>query len=230
MPEERNRVLVDHMSRWLFVTEPSGIENLEREGICSGVHLVGNAMIDSLLKVRDRLADCDIRARLGLEEKYCVLTLHRPGNVEDACRFRSILDALAPIAELAPIAFPVHPRTRRALEGVAIPKGLHLMDPLGYIDFIALVADAALVLTDSGGIQEETTVLGVPCLTMRPNTERPITIEHGTNQLVDTDPGRLLALGREALEGRSRGGSIPELWDGRAAERIVKILLDEIEG
>jgi UDP-N-acetylglucosamine 2-epimerase (non-hydrolysing) len=228
MPEERNRVVVDRLSRWLFASERSGVENLAREGTQRGVHLVGNVMIDSLVRVRDRLSRSNVRRELGLPAAYGVLTLHRPGNVDDPARFQALLDVLAPLSERLTLVFPVHPRTRAALSAAALPPGLVLVDPLGYLDFVALMAQAVVVLTDSGGIQEETTVLGIPCLTLRPNTERPATVEQGTNELVDGDGERLLALGEQALAGEFKKGCVPDLWDGRAASRICDVLLRDL--
>ena len=223
MPEEGNRVLVDRVSRWLFATEPAALQNLAAEGVTEGVHLCGNVMIDSLLKVLPRAREC-----LGLPERYCVLTLHRPCNVDDRARFARILRALAPITAQMPLVYPVHPRARASLDTLELPEGLRSIDPLGYLEFVGLVAEATLVLTDSGGLQEETTVLGVPCMTLRPNTERPITIELGTNELVDTDETRIRELGQRALDGDWKKGSIPDGWDGHAAERIVAVLADAL--
>lgn len=228
MPEERNRVLVDRLARWLFVSEPSGMANLAAEGVKAGAHLVGNTMIDSLLEIIPRARALNVRERLGLAGRYSVMTLHRPGNVDDPGRLRALLEALAPIASQAPLVFPVHPRTRSKLERVQLPAGLRCLDPMTYVDFLGLVADASLVLTDSGGLQEETTVLGVPCITLRPNTERPITLEIGTNELVDGDPEKIRTLGARALAGEWKAGRVPEGWDGHAAERLVKILADDL--
>ena len=228
MPEEGNRVLVDRVSRWLFATEPAALRNLAAEGITEGIHLCGNVMIDSLLKVLPRAREARARERLGLPERYCVLTMHRPGNVDDRARFGRMLRALAPITAQVPLVYPVHPRARASLDTLELPEGFRCIDPLSYLEFVGLVAEATLVLTDSGGLQEETTVLGVPCMTLRPNTERPITIELGTNELVDTDETRIRELGQRALDGAWRKGSIPDGWDGRAAERIVAVLVDAL--
>lgn len=232
MPEEINRIVTDVLSDLLFVTEPSGAENLRREGIDPRkIHFVGNVMIDTLRTFQKMAADSTILKTLNLSPRaFAVLTLHRPDNVDDAGKFGRLLDALEPIQRTHPIVFPVHPRTRVNLDrnGLAArlekTPGLRLIEPLGYLDFLKLLDSAALVLTDSGGIQEETTVLGVPCLTLRENTERPITIEQGTNQLVGTDPQRILAAYRTALS-RERTPRVPDLWDGRAAERIVDVIL-----
>jgi len=228
MPEERNRVLVDRVSRWRFATEPAALCNLAAEGITGGVHLCGNVMIDSLLRVLPRARETRTREHLGLPEHYGVLTMHRPGNVDDQAHFGRTLRALAPITAQVPVVYPVHPRARASLDSLELPDGFRCIDPLGYLDFVGLVADATLVLTDSGGLQEETTALGVPCMTLRPNTERPITIELGTNELVGADEARIRELGQRALDGSWKKGSIPDGWDGHAAERIVTVLADAL--
>ncbi len=229
MPEEINRILTDAISHWLFVTEPSGVANLRREGVAEErIHLVGNVMIDTLLACRDLCRRSNILSDLGLTGRpYGVLTLHRPANVDDPSVLGGLLDAIGQIQRELPVVFPVHPRTRKALAGrnLAAMPGLIVVDPLGYLDFMRLLSKARLVLTDSGGIQEETTVLGIPCLTLRNNTERPTTIEQGTNTLVGLDPERIVAVARRVLVGPSRDARIPDLWDGRAATRIVDILL-----
>jgi len=229
MPEEINRILTDAISRFLFVSERSGVENLRREGI-AGEHvvLVGNVMIDTLLACRRRSESSPILADLGLSNRhYAVLTLHRPANVEDPAVFRGIMAAVGRLGRALPIVFPVHPRTRAVLDGSRAFSTPHLIptEPLGYLDFMKLLANARLVLTDSGGIQEETTVLGVPCVTLRENTERPVTVEQGTNVLAGLEPERIVAVSLGALERPPCAGRIPELWDGRAAERIVESLM-----
>ncbi len=228
MPEEINRVLTDAISRWLFVTERAGLENLRREGVPEArIFFVGNVMIDTLLATRDLSERSTILDELGLAGRpYAVLTLHRPANVDDPAVFRGVMLAVTQLCRELPIVFPVHPRTRKALADVAPGDltDLHLTDPLGYLDFMKLVGAARLVLTDSGGIQEETTVLGVPCLTLRENTERPVTVEQGTNALVGLDPARIVAAGREALARPAGPAPVPELWDGRSSARIVDIL------
>jgi UDP-N-acetylglucosamine 2-epimerase (non-hydrolysing) len=228
MPEETNRLLTDAISQWLFVSESSGVANLRREGVPQErIFFVGNVMIDTLLAFRARSEESPILDDLRLRNRdYAVLTLHRPANVDDPATFRGLMTALGRLQREVPIVFPVHPRTRKALgeqTAAAMPK-LLLTEPLGYLDFLKLLAHARLVLTDSGGIQEETTVLGVPCLTMRKNTERPITVEVGTNILVGDDPERIASVGLHLLKSRPRPARIPDLWDGRAAERIVTIL------
>ena len=231
MPEEINRLLTDAISDLLFVTEPSGLANLKREGIApEKVHFVGNVMIDTLMRNLERARGRPILADLGLTPRgYAVLTLHRPSNVDDPATLGRLLAALETIGRQMPILFPVHPRTRQSLTRFgladeAAARGLRLIEPLGYLDFLRLMAEARLVLTDSGGIQEETTILKVPCLTLRENTERPITVEVGCNQLVGTDPARIEAAFRHVMAARESTCRTPDLWDGRAAGRIVDVL------
>ncbi len=236
MPEEINRLLTDAISDILFCTEQSGVDNLRREGVLrEKVFLVGNVMIDTLLRSRERADRSTILEDQGLEAGgYAALTLHRPSNVDDPVVLARILDALEEIQRELPIVFPLHPRTRGSLERSALGRraaalpNLRLMEPLGYLDFLRLMSSAAVVLTDSGGVQEETTILKVPCLTLRQNTERPITTEIGSNQLVGTDPESILAAYREIRAGRGPRCGTPPLWDGRAAERTVEILLREL--
>lgn len=234
MPEEVNRILTDALSDWLFVTEPSGEENLRREGVAAErIHLVGNVMIDTLLANVEKARGRDTLGRFGLEPRaYAALTLHRPSNVDDPDQLRALFDVLEEIHEEIPVVFPVHPRTQAAIEsrlGGRAPK-LRMTEPLGYLDFLRLLSDARLVLTDSGGIQEETTVLGVPCLTLRENTERPVTVQQGTNQIVGTDPATIRTEVRKILDGKGRKGRIPDLWDGGAAGRIVDVLERDLGG
>ena len=233
MPEELNRILTDAVSDLLFTTSPDADENLKAEGIpAERIHRVGNVMIDSLLRFFDRLRSSSILSRIGVEPRgYALVTLHRPSNVDRREDLEQVATLLEQLAGRLPVVFPVHPRTRRRLEAeglagrLAACQELHLREPEGYIDFVRLLAQARVVLTDSGGIQEETTVLGIPCLTMRPNTERPITITEGTNRLVGSDPGRVLRAVEEVIATEAPGtGRRPELWDGRAAERIVAVL------
>ena len=244
MPEEINRVVTDAISDLLFITEESASSNLLREGVApERIHFVGNVMIDALEASRPRWSRSRVMERLGLTSSasYAVLTLHRPSNVDDPVRLAGLLSALASVAESLPILFPVHPRVRRLLGGqrdVAwvsldggsrnLDSGIHCVDPLGYLDFIALMSRARLVLTDSGGIQEETTVLGVPCLTLRSSTERPVTITHGTNRLVGTDPAAIVRAAGAALAGGVTAPAPPPLWDGKAACRIVDVLVQQI--
>jgi len=243
MPEEINRVLTDRISDLLFTTEPSGNTNLAAEGVDPArVRFVGNVMIDTLLAHRQRAASSTLLDRLALAgpdgpQPYGVVTLHRPGNVDDEASLGGILGVLAELAEALPLVFPVHPRTTGQIERFGLGHllapagslpgeagcGLFAIEPQGYLDFLHLMANSRIVLTDSGGLQEETTVLGVPCVTLRDNTERPVTCEQGTNVLAGTDPAAILAAGRTTLADPPTG-RIPELWDGHASERIVEIL------
>jgi UDP-N-acetylglucosamine 2-epimerase (non-hydrolysing) len=236
MPEEINRILTDAMADYLFVTEKSAVGHLLREGRpAPSIHFVGNVMIDSLrhflpIAQQSRIGN-DLGVMVGESwRRFGVLTLHRPSNVDSIDKLRELLGAIGAVADQVPIIFPVHPRTqeRLAQAGVAHHPQLLLIPPLGYLDFLCLLSNATLVLTDSGGIQEETTALGVPCLTLRDNTERPVTTSEGTNILVGTDPGKIVAGAQGILAGKIKFGHIPPLWDGKAAERIVKILLDSV--
>jgi UDP-N-acetylglucosamine 2-epimerase (non-hydrolysing) len=229
MPEEINRVITDQLSDLLLVPSPDGLENLRREGIDEGkVHYVGNVMIDTLVCMLPRAERRAIMAELCLQPRHFVLvTLHRPSNVDDAERLDEILRALEHVARTVPVLFPVHPRTRHQIDALRTRRGneaLRLVDPLGYVDFLALMRAAGLVVTDSGGVQEETTFLGIPCLTVRPNTERPITISQGTNRLVASRYGDLVDAVNTSLGASRNGHRVPELWDGKAAARIVDIL------
>ncbi len=231
MPEEVNRVLTDAVSDLLFTTEPAANDNLTREGVSDDrVHFVGNVMIDTLFRYRERARGSDVLSRLRLKAGgYAALTLHRPSNVDDEGTLGMLLGAVARIQGEIPVVFPVHPRTRRRLEaltGVLPPMpGLRLVDPLPYLDFLELMANARCVLTDSGGIQEETTALGIPCLTLRHNTERPITVTRGTNRVVGTEPDAIYESWRQIADGKWPEGELPELWDGKAAARVVRALL-----
>jgi UDP-N-acetylglucosamine 2-epimerase (non-hydrolysing) len=232
MPEEVNRILTDAISDVLFTTSQDADENLKSEGVAAEkIHFVGNVMIDSLLEHLKLAEKSTVRNDLGVDGKdYAVLTLHRPSNVDERKVFTGIIDALLAISEKLPIIFPVHPRTRGKIEEFGFGEriansGLHLIEPLGYIDFLRLYSGAKLVLTDSGGLQEETTVLGIPCLTLRHNTERPITIELGTNVLVGTDPEKIKQVALDVLSiQQKRDTKIPPLWDGHAAVRICDVL------
>jgi UDP-N-acetylglucosamine 2-epimerase (non-hydrolysing) len=237
MPEEINRVLTDQISDLHFTTHATAAENLRRERVAPDrIHFVGNVMIDTLLAHRDRALALGVPGRLGLTSGgYGILTLHRPSNVDSDAAFGRLFEAIGAIAADVPLVFPVHPRTRPALDrspaaAALIAAGrLRLLDPLGYLDFLGLTASSAVVLTDSGGIQEESTVLGIPCLTLRETTERPVTISHGTNLLVGTDPARIL----DGWARVRRGGGqrrVPPGWDGHAAARIVDILRTEAAG
>jgi UDP-N-acetylglucosamine 2-epimerase (non-hydrolysing) len=228
MPEEINRILTDSISTWLFTTEPSADRNLLREGIAAErIHRVGNVMIDTLLGQIDHARALDTPSRLGLEAGgYALLTLHRPSNVDDPDQLRELFGVLEEIHQELPVVFPIHPRTAEVIEKRlgGMRPALRIEQPLGYLDFLRLMIDARLVLTDSGGIQEETTVLGVPCLTLRENTERPITVAEGTNTIVGRDPTTIRSEVRKALEGHGKVGGAPALWDGEAARRIVDVL------
>jgi len=233
MPEEINRILTDQLSALLYTTEPEAMRNLSSEGVdAKRVRLVGNVMIDTLLANRPRAPRPDlVFQRAGIVEAnrpasgFGLVTLHRPSNVDDAATLTRLLDTLATLSRDLPLVFPLHPRTRARLEQGGLlaraAETMLLMPPLDYLDMLGLLACARIVLTDSGGIQEETTALGVPCLTLRENTERPITVEQGTNTIVGSNPDRILGAALDVLSGGGKGGRIPELWDGRAAERIV---------
>lgn len=223
MPEEINRIVTDRLSDMLFTPSEDGDANLLNEGVPSErIYRVGNVMIDSLVR---RLPAARNLPKNGFPDRFALVTLHRPGNVDDNSTLRRILDALIGISEHLPILFPVHPRTRQRIAEFGLnTEKLHLLEPIPYIEFLSLQSRAAAVITDSGGIQEETTYLGVPCLTVRPNTERPITVTVGTNILVGEDTGRLTTELKNILAGKSKKGSVPPLWDGRAGERIAEIL------
>lgn len=234
MPEEINRILTDSISDLLLTTSQDADENLAAEGIpAEKIRFVGNVMIDSLLEHIQISGSSTIREDIGLtENNYAVLTLHRPSNVDEQETFSGIADALIEIANKLPIVFPVHPRTRAKIEEFDLKDklssaGVMMVEPLGYLDFMRLYSGARLVLTDSGGLQEETTVLGIPCLTLRNNTERPITIEMGTNVLVGTDRDKIVDAAMKVLNSGTTdaGTKIPPLWDGKAAERICDELL-----
>jgi len=235
MPEEINRVLTDAISEYLFVTEPSGKKNLLNEGIPEEkIYFVGNVMIDTLLANKVRADQSSVLEMLGLTPRECaLLTLHRPSNVDVPETFLRILQALEAIQTHLPIVFPAHPRTRKRIAEFGLTaligsmKDLRLIEPLGYLDFLKLMAESKLVLTDSGGIQEETTILNVPCITLRETTERPITVQQGTNVVVGTNPERIIKESYKVLNGRIVSSQMPDLWDGKAAKRIVRILLEK---
>lgn len=239
MPEEINRVLTDQISDLLFTTERHARDNLLREGVAEErIHFVGNVMIDSVrhnlaraVPVAETLSGAIGPAFTGLQENsaYAVLTMHRPSNVDDANVLRGLLETLREIAGHLAVVFPMHPRTRARIEAFGLQPlldhpGLLIIPPVGYLQMLGLVRDARLVLTDSGGLQEETTALGVPCLTLRSNTERPITIDEGTNVLVGGDPAQILAAFHDIMQTGGKSGRIPEYWDGHAADRIVATL------
>ena len=247
MPEEINRKLTDAISDLLFVTEHSGIENLQHEGVpAEKIFLVGNVMIDCLLRHRELAARSPLLGQLGVRmngsgcRPYGVLTLHRPSNVDDPKTLQGILSAVSALAADLPVFFPIHPRTRKNIETFGLVRylstaaagnrvGIVPLDPLGYLDFLSLNDRARIVLTDSGGVQEETTALGVPCLTLRESTERPATVKHGSNQVVGVESDRILAAARSILQGPARPFPRPPLWDGKAASRIVAILREHLQ-
>ncbi|HYZ53646.1 MAG TPA: UDP-N-acetylglucosamine 2-epimerase (non-hydrolyzing) [Streptosporangiaceae bacterium] len=225
MPEEINRRLTDQLACLLFATSPEAIGHLANEGLpVSAAHLVGNPMIDTLLASMDRFDTAAARAALGLPERYVVATLHRPSNVDDAETAAGIVRALHEVAAKIDVVIPVHPRGRAVLEraGLGSHRGIHACEPLGYLEFMALVRGAAAVVTDSGGVQEETTLLRVPCLTVRPNTERPITISHGSNKLITSAEMSSAVL--KACDDGPYTGELPPLWDGKAGPRIARII------
>lgn len=239
MPEEINRILTDQLSDLLFTTERSAADNLQREGIADNkIFFVGNVMIDSLLynlpkavPAQQTLASAGAPA-VFLDKPYGMLTLHRPSNVDDAATLRQLLEALAKISQQTPLVFPVHPRTRAKISEANLDElisaaNILLLPPQGYLEMLGLMAGAKLVLTDSGGIQEETTALGVPCVTLRNSTERPITVEQGTNTIVGTDPSAIASAYTSIINGTSdKAGRQPEFWDGQAAQRIARIIAD----
>ena len=232
MPEEINRIVTDSISDCFFVTEKSGADNLRREGHdAARIHLVGNVMIDNLFYQQRRLANHlpdegleALRSRLG--QHYGVVTLHRPSNVDEEATLRSILGGLGRVAERLPLGFAVHPRTAAMMQrsGIEVPTSIYLSPPLPFMAFLNLWSSATLVITDSGGLQEETTALGIPCITVRENTERPITLTEGTNVMVGRDPERIVEEAYRVLDGHGKVGRRPALWDGRAADRIVAVL------
>jgi UDP-N-acetylglucosamine 2-epimerase (non-hydrolysing) len=228
MPEEINRILTDAISDVLFVSDPDGIDNLRAEGVSEErMCFVGNVMIDTLLHAKDRAMASSVLENLGLEQRpFGLVTLHRPSNVDDPDMLRSLLATLDEIASELPLVFPVHPRTRARIAEAGVqldPCRWVVSDPLGYFDFMKLTATARVVLTDSGGIQEETTVLGVPCVTLRENTERPVTVTEGTNFLAGTSRDRIMEGYRRAMSGTA-SGRVPRFWDGKSAGRIVSHL------
>ncbi|HEY4482018.1 MAG TPA: UDP-N-acetylglucosamine 2-epimerase (non-hydrolyzing), partial [Candidatus Brocadiaceae bacterium] len=253
MPEEINRVLTDAVSDLLFTTERAAEENLLKEGIpLNKIHFVGNVMIDTLLKNQKKAESSDILERLQLKntmlEPYGVLTLHRPSNVDEYEQLLSILDALSEVSQRIPIVFPIHPKTRNSINNFGLnhylktpssyrissretrKSGIIDVQPLGYLDFLHLISNAKIVLTDSGGIQEETTVLGVPCITLRENTERPITISQGTNVLTGINKDKIVNESMKILHGEVKKATLPEYWDGKAAYRIVDIIARYFKG
>jgi UDP-N-acetylglucosamine 2-epimerase (non-hydrolysing) len=235
MPEEVNRLVTDALSDFCFTTSVDADENLRREGVPDKkIYFVGNVMIDTLLRLKEAAMQSEIRQRLDCEGKFGFVTLHRPSNVDSKEVLTEILSALEVIHRDLPLVFPVHPRTAARMkefgfwDEVRRWRNLRLTEPLGYLDSLCLLGSATVVLTDSGGVQEETTVLGVPCLTIRHNTERPVTITEGTNTLVGTSHAKIVGEARKILQGEGKQGRVPKFWDGRAAERIVQCLLEHL--
>ncbi len=235
MPEEINRIVTDRLSNYLFVSEQSGLDNLKSEGVPDEkVFFTGNIMIDSLVSNLEVASKSDILERLNLTRgEYIAMTMHRPANVDNPEIFKSMLNAIRQISKRIPIVFPCHPRTQKRIEEFGLVQdsddaNLRIIEPLGYLDFLKLQTEAKLLLTDSGGIQEETTYLQIPCITMRENTERPSTVDIGTNIIVGTDPEKIIDAAMKAIDGKGKKGAIPELWDGNTAGRIVDILMKKI--
>lgn len=234
MPEEINRIVTDALSDMLLVSEPSGIENLKQEGKPEEqLYLVGNVMIDTLMHLLPKARQSDVLSRYELQpSQYGLVTLHRPANVDDPKILESLLDVLIDISKRLKLIFPIHPRTEKRLtdfgllDKVKSADAIVLAPPLGYLDFLALSSQAKVIVTDSGGLQEESTVLGVPCLTLRPNTERPCTTEGGTSTLIGNDAALLNQCLEDVLEGRYKNGTAPKVWDGKAAERIANVIVE----
>ncbi|MFP4643761.1 MAG: non-hydrolyzing UDP-N-acetylglucosamine 2-epimerase [Spirochaetales bacterium] len=232
MPEEINRVLTDRISDLLFVTEDSGLRNLANEGVPEHqVFFVGNVMIDSLVHVLNTIESDEAARAASVEDRtYALCTMHRPSNVDDFERLQTVVDTIASVARELPVYLPLHPRTRKSLvrhsllEALSAHENVHVLDPLGYLEFLKLMTGATVLITDSGGIQEETTYLRIPCLTVRENTERPVTCELGSNELVPLDVDRILDRVRTILAGRWKESRIPPLWDGHAGERIADVI------
>lgn len=242
MPEEINRLLTDVLADYLFITEDSAAVNLEREGIKQEkIFFVGNTMIDTLMKFKEKAGEIPVLIN-GIDVKkqsYGVLTMHRPCNVENERNLKNILKALKEISMNIPIIFPAHPRTLKQIKRIGlmnyfsdissgVKRGIYAIDPLGYLEFLSLITGSKIVFTDSGGIQEETTVLNIPCITLRDNTERPVTVRIGSNILVGADRGKIVHEAEKSLNGSKKGGQVPRLWDGKAAKRIVKILSEQL--
>lgn len=235
MPEEINRLVTDTLASWLYVTEQSGLDNLQNEGLPPNkIFLAGNVMMDSLVRFRAQAASLNVIDHFGLAPRsYVLMTMHRPSNVDSPERLRTIIEALASVTALHPVVFPVHPRTQRNLElhgywqSLSEHPHLHLIKPLGYLEFMSLMMDARILVTDSGGVQEEATFLGVPCATVRESTERPVTITHGTNELLPLSVTHIEHAVSRAFSGSWKTGITPPLWDGHAAERIADHLAQQ---
>ena len=235
MPEEINRIVTYRLSDYLFVTEQSGLENLKNEGVPEEkIFFTGNIMIDSLVGNLEKAQNSDILNQLNLESgKYATVTMHRPSNVDDSEILAGLFKVLTSVSKIMPVVFPCHPRTKSRIEEHGLMKdvssdNIHMIEPLGYLDFLKLQSDSRIVLTDSGGVQEETTYLGIPCVTMRDNTERPVTVEIGSNILCGSDPNRILNASNEILSGTQKDSDVPKLWDGQTAGRIIDIMKTEM--
>ena len=247
MPEEVNRILTDSLSDLLFVTEQSGIKNLQKEGVAKEkIYFVGNVMIDTLIDYLEKAKESKIKKQFAISDRFGLVTLHRPANVDRREDLEPILRVFHAISKDLPLYFPIHPRTLAKIKQFTLEHffnwqylpnndyaesikhlttNVYITPPLGYLDFLNLTENATMVITDSGGIQEETTYLGVPCITLRNNTERPVTVDEGTNYLIGTDPGKILATAKDILGSKSKPTSIPKFWDGRAGKRIIDIIL-----
>ena len=234
MPEEINRILTDSISDYLLVSEEAGIINLEKEGITKDkIFFVGNTMIDSLVSFLPKVGKSDVLSRLNLKpSQYCLVTLHRPSNVDSPDFLKELAEVFNSLAEKMKIVFPVHPRTMKNIESAGLMNNLHknlmLTEPAGYIDFLALMKNAGLIITDSGGIQEESTYMGIQCITVRDNTERPSTVKLGTNHLVGTDLKKVKKVAFGIIDGKIKKGTVPPLWDGHTGERIVNVILGNL--
>ena len=235
MPEEVNRILTDQIADMLFITSPEAETNLNNEGVSSDkIHFVGNSMIDSLVAFQRHFDTSTIKDTLGLDRPYALMTFHRPSNVDDNDNLKQLVFSLENVSEKLDCVFPIHPRTRNKLDSFGFLKQLetnprfHLLDPIGYIDFMRLQKDAAVILTDSGGVQEESTYFGVPCLTVRDNTERPVTITQGTNKLIGTNYTNIPGEVDQVMLSSGKNTLCPELWDGKAAERLAEIIQSKV--
>ncbi len=233
MPEEINRVLTDQISDLLFITSSEAVENLEREGIDpETVYFVGNTMIDSLMEFKSKFDESSVHSSMGISDDYALLTFHRPSNVDDEDNLKSLVSNLIEVSNSIPCVFPIHPRTKHKLDDFGFLNDLesnprfYLAEPLGYIDFMALQKNATIILTDSGGVQEESTSFGVPCLTIRDNTERPITCTQGTNKLIGTDYSVIPKEVNQMISEKKREHRVPDLWDGKAAVRLAEVIED----
>jgi UDP-N-acetylglucosamine 2-epimerase (non-hydrolysing) len=235
MPEEINRILTDSVANLLLTPSPDGDENLRAEGVTDErIARVGNVMIDSLYSNLEKAKQSSVKSDFGLQEKYAILTLHRPSNVDNKENFSGIIGALEHIGEKIQIIFPMHPRTEKMAKSFSLYERIEsipnivITGPVGYLDFVALMASSTMALTDSGGLQEETTALGIPCITLRENTERPITVTEGTNTIVGCDPELIKKTAMDVLETGGKSGLIPDLWDGKTSQRIADVLLQYI--